>query len=194
MTLWRRVYTERRRVLLPLMVAALANVAAFLVVVLPLQRSVTRAGADAETATLNLATARQFERQVRTATTSRERADRELELFYQDVLPSSFATAERTMRRWIQQAARETGLTYQTANFDWETVPDSTLSRAFTNVILSGRYADIREFLHLVESADEFLVVEQVELNQSPSLASRGAGTIEVALLVSTFFMTEPAR
>lgn len=194
MTLWRRIYAERRRVLLPLIATALANVAAFVLVVLPLGRSVAQAEADAQTSTVNLATARQFERQVTTATASRERADRELEQFYQEVLPGGFADAERTMRRWIQQAARDTGLAYETANFDWETVDQSPLSRAFTDVLLNGRYADIRRFLHLVESADEFLVVERVELSQSAMLGSRGGGAVEVSLLVSTFFIAEPVH
>ncbi len=194
MTLWRRIYEERRNVLLPLIVAALANVAAFAFVVLPLGRSVAAAEAQAQNATLSLVTARQIERQARNATSSRERADRELAQFYTGVLPRSFAVAERTTRRWLQQAAREAGLDYRAANFSWEAVRESPLSRAYADVTLRGRYADMRRFLHAVEAADEFLVVERVELAQSSSTAAASGGTIEISLLVSTFFVTEPER
>ena len=61
MTLWRRIYGERRRVLLPLVLAAAANVVLFTVVVLPLSRSVAGAEAQAQNAALNLAAARQLE-------------------------------------------------------------------------------------------------------------------------------------
>jgi Tfp pilus assembly protein PilO len=192
--LWRRIYAERRRVLLPLIVAAVVNVAIFLLVVLPLGRSVAAAESAAQTATFNLASARQLERQARNATTSRERADRELQQFYTAILPNSFPDAERTTRRWLQEAARDAGLEYRGANFAWEEVRESPLSRAFSGVTLRGRYADIRRFLHAVESADEFLVVERVELAQSANTAPASSGMLEVALLVSTFFVTEPAR
>jgi Tfp pilus assembly protein PilO len=61
-------------------------------------------------------------------------------------------------------------------------------------VTLRGRYADIRRFLHAVESADQFLVVERVELAQSTATTPANTGILEVSLLVSTFFVTEPPR
>jgi Tfp pilus assembly protein PilO len=73
-------------------------------------------------------------------------------------------------------------------------VRESPLSRAYSDVTLRGRYADIRRFLHAVESAGEFLVVERVELAQSSTSTPANAGVLEVSLLVSTFFRTEPAR
>ena len=194
MTLWRRIYGERRRVLLPLVLAAAANVVLFTVVVLPLSRSVAGAEAQAQNAALNLAAARQLDRQARSATASRDRADRELQQFYTDVLPGSFAAAERTTRRWLQQAALEAGLDYRAANFAWEDLRESELSRAYAEVTLRGRYADIRRFLHAVEAAEEFLVVERVNLAQPASGGGTNAGTLEVSLLVSTFFVAEPVR
>lgn len=191
MTLWRRIYAERRRVLLPLLLAMAANVVVFLLVVLPLGRSVAASEAAAQAAAFDLASARQLERQARNATASRDRADRELQQFYTSVLPRSFAVAERTANRWLQQAAREAGLDYRGANFAWDEVRDSPLSRAFSNATLRGRYADIRQFLHAVESANEFLVVERLELGQPNAATGGSAGLLEVSLLVSTFFLTE---
>jgi Tfp pilus assembly protein PilO len=192
MNLWRRVYAERRRVLLPLIVASVANLVVLLVAVLPLGRSVAAAETEAENAAINLASARQLERQARNASTSRDRADRELRQFYTSILPSNFAVAAKTTNRWLQEAARDAGLEYRGANFAWEAVRESKLSRASSDVTLRGRYADIRRFLRAVESAEEFLVVERLELAQ-PAM-SGAEGMLEVALVVSTFFVTEPAR
>lgn len=192
MSLWRRIYAERRRVLLPLIVASVANLVVLLVAVLPLGRSVAAAEAEAQNAAMSLVSARQLERQARNATTSRDRADKELRQFYTGILPRDFAVAAKTTNRWLQQAARDAGLEYRGANFAWEAVRESSLSRAWSDVTLRGRYADIRRFLRAVESADEFLVVERLELAQ-PTM-SAAEGMLEVSLLVSTFFVTEPAR
>jgi Tfp pilus assembly protein PilO len=194
MSLWRRIYAERRRVLLPLIIAAVVNVAVLLLVLLPLGRSVAAAEIAAQDATLKLAQARQLERQARNATTSRDRADRELQQFYTTVLPNGFAVASRTTNRWLQEAARNAGLEFRGANFDWEAVRESPLSRAYSDVTLRGRYADIRRFLHAVESAEQFVVVERVELAQSTTTSPANTGILEVSLLVSTFFVTEPPR
>lgn len=190
MNLWPRIYAERRRVLLPLLIAAVVNAAILLLVVIPLGRSVNAAETDAGNATLALATARQAERQARNVAASRERADRELQRFYADVLPDGFAVAARATNRWLQQAAREAGVTYLGSNFSWEDLRGTSLSRAYSTVSLRGRYQDIRQFLHAVETATEFLVVERVDLAQ-PS-APTSSGTLDVAVIVSTFFVTEP--
>lgn len=192
MNLWRRVYAERRRVLLPLIVALIANLAVLLLVVLPLGRSVAAAETEAQSATMSLASARQLARHARSATTSRDRADTELRQFYTDILPRDFAVAAKTTNLWLQRAARDAGLEYRGANFAWESVRESPLSRAWSDVTLRGRYADIRRFLRAVESADEFLVVERLALAQ-PTM-SGADGLLEVSLVVSTFFVTEPAR
>lgn len=194
MSLWRRIYAEHRRVLLPLIIAAVVNVAVLLLVLLPLGRSVAAAEIAAQDATLKLAQARQLERQARNATTSRDRADRELQQFYTTVLPDGFAVASKTTNRWLQEAARDAGLEFRGANFDWEAVRESPLSRAYSDVTLRGRYADIRRFLHAVESAEQFVVVERVELAQSTTTSPANTGILEVSLLVSTFFVTEPPR
>ena len=106
------------------------------------------------------------------------------------MLPPTFAAAQRTTNRWIQDAARQTGLEYIDSSFTWDRVRDSALSRASSDVTLRGRYADIRRFLSEIEAAREFLIVEEVELRQ-PASAGDGSG-LEVGLVVSTFFLAEP--
>jgi Tfp pilus assembly protein PilO len=173
-------------------VAALVNVALFVVVVLPLGRSVAAAETAAADATRQLALARQQERQARNAASSQERADRELRRFYAEVLPDSFPVASRATNRWLQQAARDAGLEYRGATFNWEALRESTLSRAYSTATLRGRYANIRQFLHAVETATEFLVVESVELAQATTPGA--SGLLEVRVVVSTYFSNGPGQ
>lgn len=189
MSLWRRIYTERRSALLPLFIVAAVNLAVALLVVLPLRRSVDSSAAAAENAQVAVLSARQQLTQAREAAASHERADDELTRFYTEVLPSTFAAAQRTTNRWVQDAARRTGLEYIDSSFSWDRVRESTLSRASSDVTLRGRYADIRRFLREIEVAPEFLIVEEVELRQPASTGD--TGSLEVGLVVSTFFVTE---
>ncbi len=189
MSLWARVYEDRRRVILPLAVLAAAGIAALLFGVWPLQSRVAATENAALEASVDLATARRLERQARDAAANRKRADADLQTFYADVLPRDFATATRTTNRWLQEAARDAGLEFKSAHFDWSPIRDSRLSRAFSTVTLSGRYANIRRFLYAVETASEFIVVEQVGLAEASSTRGRG-GSLDVSLVVSTYFLS----
>jgi Tfp pilus assembly protein PilO len=143
-------------------------------------------------ASVELATARRLERQARDAAVNRKRAETDLQTFYTDVLPRDFATATRTTNRWLQEAARQAGLEFKSAHFDWAPIRDSRLSRAFSTVTLSGRYANIRRFLYAVETASEFIVVEQVGLAETSS--TRGSdGGLDISLAVSTYFLSPAA-
>ncbi|MFO7301571.1 MAG: GspMb/PilO family protein [Acidobacteriota bacterium] len=192
MSLWRRIYDERRSVLLPLFAAALANLLVLIFVVMPLRRSVASSEESAQQAAIGLVAARQALNRAHDAAASRERADEQLQQFYSTVLPSGFPEATRATNRWLQDAARAAGLEYVGSSFAWEPVRDSVLSRASSDVTLRGTYGNIRRFLADVEAADLFLVVEQLQLRQSS--ASRAAGTLDVGLVVSTYFLTESPR
>src|SRR5690242_20784510 len=105
MSLWRRIYHERRAVVLPLVLAIVANVAVFALAVLPLEGVVRSSRSDALGATAALAAARRAERLAGDARTGKERADQELHTFYADVLPADQATARKTVTHWMEQAA-----------------------------------------------------------------------------------------
>lgn len=192
MTLWARIFHERRRVLVPLGVALVVNIAVLVLAVLPL-RSVIRAtevrSIDAMRA---LADARRLERQATQARTSKIRADDELRKFYTDVLPADFQAAETATNLWLAQAAQGAGLVFKGSHFEWNDIRDSVLSRASARITLEGTYADIRRFLYAVETAEEFIIVERVELaNQGDQPGT--AGRLQVSLIVSTYFLTTPS-
>jgi Tfp pilus assembly protein PilO len=58
--------------------------------------------------------------------------------------------------------------------------------------VLTGQYADILQFLHAVEIAPQFVIIERMELTQS-SLGRSGDGTmLELTLELATYFIAEP--
>lgn len=193
MTIWRRIFEEQKRILLPLAIAIVANVAVLALAVLPLRTAVASANARAIDTLRELAEARRLDRQVTLERTSKERADEELRKFHTEVLPRDFATAETTANLWLTRAAEDAGLSFKGSHFDWDAVRDSRLTRGVSRVTLEGRYPNIRRFLYAVETAREFLIVEKVELaEQSDQPAANGR--LQVSLVVSTYFLTPPAR
>ena len=190
MSLWRRIFEERKQVLLPLGIALVANIAVLMLAVLPLQTAVASADARAVGAMRELGDARRLDRQVTQARTGKVRADEELHKFYTEVLPRDFPTAQTTTNLWLTQAAEDAGLSFKGSHFDWDAIRDSALSRAFSRVTLEGRYPNIRRFLYDVEKAKEFIVVEKVELAEQGDQPAAN-GLLEVSLVVATYFQTK---
>ncbi len=190
MPLLRRIFEERRRVLLPLSIVLAANIAVLVLAVVPLQTAVSMAENGASDAMRTLGEARRAERQATAARASKERADVELQKFYTDVLPASYGTARQTTTIWLTEAAKDAGLEFKGSHFDADQIRDSRLARAVSKITLQGRYPNIRKFLYAVETAKEFIVVEKVELaEQGDRLAANGV--LQVTLTVSTYFMTK---
>jgi Tfp pilus assembly protein PilO len=190
--LWRRIFEERKRVLLPLVIVLVTNGAALVLAVLPLKTAVASSESASINAMKDLGEARRLDRQVSQARVSKDHADQELRRFYTEVLPHDFPTAQKTITLWLTDAASEAGLQFKTSHLDWSEVHDSRLSRAFLRVTLEGSYPNIRRFLYAVETAQEFIVVEKVELAQQNDQPTAG-GALEVSLVVATYYTTKPA-
>jgi len=193
-TLWSRVYRERRRVIVPLAAALTINVGILALVVIPLGRRAASAQEEATAGRVALASAKLLERQAGQAATRRGTADAELQRFDHDILPSDFPTATRTTNLWLYHAARDAGLEFRTSRFDTKELRDSRLTRAYATVTLVGRYPDIRKFLAAMETAKEFVVLERIELAQSDATQQGPNDRLEIALAVSTFFLTPPVQ
>lgn len=192
MNLWRRVFEERRRTVLALVIVILANLAVLVVAVLPLQATVGSAQSEALAVRLELASTQKLERQARDARASKERATTELKNFYEEILPADAASAQKITSPWLNEAARSAGLVFKGARFTSSAMRESRLSRASAKVTLQGRYPNIRRFLYELETAKEFIVVEKVELAQPDQLSS--GGLLEISLDVATYFLTPAGR
>ncbi len=193
MSLWRRVLTERRVVVVPLLTALAINLLIVGLAVVPLTRSVAGDETRAGDVKLALAEAHRAARIANDTRTSQVQAAEELSKFYAEVLPSSLADARSLLYPDLAALAAETGLTYGSSIFEPEEVEDSPLMRYRTDVTLTGEYAGIRRFLYHLDTSPKFFVVERVALGQSGQLRG-GGGSLEVVLQVATYYSrTAPA-
>jgi Tfp pilus assembly protein PilO len=191
MSLWRRIYQERRAVMLPLLIFLAANVLVLAVVVVPLVQNVSALQTDAENASMNLIRSRFKDRQAKDALGSKDRADQELKKFYVEILPNADTGARKVMS-FLARTAAENGVDLERTSQEQKAVDDSHLVRVTGNVTLTGTYTNIRKFLYAVETAEEFVVVEGVGLKQESDTRSGSAGGLVVNLDVATYYLTAP--
>jgi Type II secretion system (T2SS), protein M subtype b len=190
MSLWRRVYQERRSVVLPLVVFLLANVGVYVLGVLPLGRSVESDRTAAFDALAGLGAARLVDTTAKNARARKEQADLELKKFYGDVLPTGASGAVNIVSFWLQQTAEAAGLQFKSNQTSQEPVKDSRLTRVASTVTLRGDYANVRRFLYAAETAPQFVVIEKVRLAEPANSDSATGGGLELVLDVSTYYVT----
>jgi Tfp pilus assembly protein PilO len=191
MSLWRRVVTERRALVVPLITIVAINLVVLALAVYPLERSVAGDEARAGDVKLALADARRTERVANDTRASKQRADEDLKKFYADVLPASHAAARDMLYLQINTLGRETGLMVQDSSFEPERVEKSSLMRFRVDVSLTGNYANIKKFLYRLETASEFFVVEGVKLGQAGQTQG-SSGALEVVLQIATYYTGAP--
>jgi hypothetical protein len=189
MTLLGRIFAERRAIMVPLVLFLLANIGVLLVVVWPMQRAVNGADEARYQATMKLAATRKLETDWKAKRNSKDRADIELQKFYGEILPTSFGTARSVANFFLQRVAAESRLVLRSG--PWEPAPlkDSRLTRVSGTVTLLGDYANIRRFLYEVETAQEFVVIERVELSEANS--TQNDNQLELTLSVATYYLTD---
>jgi Tfp pilus assembly protein PilO len=187
MTPTRRILTEKRALIWPIVLVLVANVALFILVVYPLSKKVAGGEQEAEASAAALAQARREHAAAQATVAGKGQADEELQKFYADVLPPDLGGARRLTFLRIDQLARETGLRLLTQRATSAAVRDSALTKWTHEVALSGEYKDIRRFIHALETAPDFLVLENVELTQS----EEGTRGIDVTVHIATYFRSE---
>ncbi len=183
MPLARRAAAEHRRVLIPLAVAILVNVAAYGAFVYPLSQrvaNVEQRNAGAERA---LAAASADFEQASGMLTGKDRASAELTTFYQDLLPPDLSGARRMTQLRLQQLARESGLRFQRDSYEPVPQRNSALTKLEISMVLAGSYADMRQFLHEIEVSPEFIVIDNVAIAEGAD-----GGPLVVSLELSTFY------
>lgn len=186
-TLVRRVVAEHRRLVLGLGVAVLINALVYAFVVYPLSERVANVAERERAAEETLAQARAAHDQASGTLTGKSRAAAELTTFYQDVLPQDLAGARRLTYLRLARLARESGLDYQRASYAPVVETGSTLTRLQIQLVLSGTYPDMRNFIYQLETASEFVVIDNVHLAEG---ADEG-GSLVVTLDLSTYFRNQ---
>lgn len=184
MTPTARILQEKRALVWPLVLALLANIALFAFVVYPLSRKVANGEQQANASAAALAEARRSHAAARATVSGKSEADDELQRFYGEVLPPDLSAARGMTFVRLDQLAQKTGLRLRDQRATTAAERQSSLAKMTITVSLSGEYRDIRAFIHELETAPDFLVLENVDLSQS----SREERGIDVTVQIATYF------
>jgi len=187
MALLKRIAQEKRSIVLPLAVAAVANVLAYALVVRPLAAKSAGASERAAAATAARRAAEREEGLAQALVTGKSRADEELGAFYEKVLPADQSAARRMTYASLPALARRTNVRYETRHFNVEddktTDPGKHLGHLVIRMVLQGEYGNIRNFIYQLESSPEFVIIDDVTL-----LEGTGDESLTLTIDLSTYF------
>ncbi|MBM3781014.1 MAG: hypothetical protein FJW29_04965 [Acidobacteria bacterium] len=152
--------------------------------VLPLASSADAGSRRAQAAAQQLATATLELAQATTLREAASQAQQDLVRFQTTVLPADVAAARRLTHLKLSQMAREHGVAFQRSASATEEVRESALERLRVSYVLVGDYQDIRALIHVIETAPDFLVLDNVSLAEGADPQAPLTLTLEL----STFF------
>lgn len=181
--LMQRVMREHRRVIVPLAIALGVNAALYAGVVYPLSQSVANIEQRDRAAEEELRAAQRDHMEATGTLTGKDRASAELATFYKDVLPANLSGARRLTHLRLAQLARESNLKFLRATFEPKLERDRTLTQLKIEMALSGSYDNVRAFIHQLETAPEFVVIDNIEIGQGAE-----GGPLGVTLHLSTYY------
>jgi Type II secretion system (T2SS), protein M subtype b len=182
---WRRVFVEKRAPILALLVGAVANVAVYVLAVYPLA---VKSGGAADRASVAAASRRAAEQDFAGATalvTGKTRAEQELSTFYDKVLPADESHARRQTYTALPNLARRANVRFaeRKTDVDLSMSKNSRVGRLQIRMVLSGEWESIRQFIYDVESASEFVIIDDVILAQTDP-----SKPLTLTLELSTYF------
>ena len=164
--LGRRVFRENRAIILPLVIAALANILVYGLVVYPLRLKSAGAADRAANATTSLKAAEQDYAAARELVASKSRAEQELVTFYGKVLPADQLAAIRLTYGPLPALARKSNVKVIARHWNPDTDKKNTrLAHLVMHVSLEGDYEAFRQFIYALETAPEFVIVDDVTIS-----------------------------
>jgi Tfp pilus assembly protein PilO len=187
-TLARRVFAENRTPIIWLGAVLVVNVLVYAFGVYPLSQRVANVAERNASAARSLADARRENQQAAGALTGKDQAVTKLAKFYTDVLPRDLSSARQLTHLRLAQMARMHNLRYGRADSEPVLSKDSKLTQLKVELNLGGSYTGVRGFLHSLETAPQFVVIDNVSLAESQDSSDR----VEVTLQVSTYYRSAP--
>jgi len=184
MTTLRRVLAEKRGLIYPLVAAVLLNAALFIAVVYPLSLKVANGARDAQAAANGRKAAQGEYDAARATVTGKAAADGELKKFYSAVLPPDLSAARRIVYAKMDKLASAASVTPARRDLEETQARGSDLGKLTATVVLVGEYRNIRRFIHDLETAPDFMILENVALSQG---SDRDRG-LTVIVKVATYF------
>ena len=187
-TLARRVVAENRKALIWLAAAFSVNLLVYGFGVYPLSQRVANVSQRNDAAAQSLAEARREQGLAAGALTGKDRAVSELATFYTSVLPQDLAGARRLTHLRLAQLARMNNLRYGRASSEPVPNKDSKLTQLKIELSLAGSYAGVRGFVHSLETAPEFVVIDTLQLTESGDRDD----SVELVVALSTYYRSAP--
>ncbi len=186
-TLLQRILSEKRAILLPLLLLAIANVVLYVVVVFPLSRQVVNAESEATLQHQQLNAARFDLKAAKATVTGKAQADSALQQFYKEVLPADQSSALRVTYTRLAKLAHESNVKLEHGTNSVSREKGSSLSKLTTTYTLSGDYRNVRKFIYAIETAPEFIVIENIALTSSGEQQQQKSG-LAMTLDIATYF------
>jgi len=104
--------------------------------------------------------------------------------FYEKVLPANLTTARRLTYASLPELARKTGVRYEARSAsNEETEKNAKLGHMKIKMVLQGDYRNIRQFIYELESAPNFLIIDDLTITEK---SANEAQTLTIDL--STYF------
>jgi type IV pilus assembly protein PilO len=182
-----RVMAEKRHLIVPLVIGVVANALLYAVVVFPLGRQVTSAEAEANLQHEQLNRARVDYQSAKATVTGKQLADAALQKFYTDVLPTDQSIARKLTYTRLAQLAKQANVKLEHGVNEVKHEKGSTLSKLTTTYTLSGDYRDVRRFIYSLETAPEFIILENIGLSASSGEQAQGRA-LAMNLEIATYF------
>jgi hypothetical protein len=186
MSIWARAVADKRRIIVPLVVGIIANVVLYVVVVFPLGRQVLSTEQEERAARDELVQARQDYNNAKATVSGKQQADAALQKFYKDVLPGDLSTARRLTFTRLADLAKQANVRLEHGTNENVHEKGSSLWKLTTRYTLEGDYRDVRKFIYALETAPEFMVLENIGLTSTgsdqPQQSNKGvAMNLEIA-------------
>ncbi len=183
----KRVMAEKRHLIVPLVLAIIANALLYAVVVFPLGRQVISAEEEAHVQHQQLNRARLDYQSAKATVSGKQQADSALRKFYKDVLPADQGIARKLTYTRLAQLAKQANVKLEHGTNVVEHEKGSALSKLTTTYTLTGEYRDVRRFIYSLETAPEFIVLENVGRSASTGEQQQTRG-LSMNLDIATYF------
>ena len=188
MMLWKRILIEKRALVVPLAVGIVLNITAYALWVYPLGVKSVGAADRAAAAAQTLKAAERDIANARALVGGKSRAEQELATFYDKVLPEDLSAARRLTYASLPALAQKTNVKFIDRRTDADPPEKgSRLALLKANTKLQCDYNSFRQFIYALESAPEFVIIDNVVLTQPDP-----GKPLTLSLDLSTYYVVKP--
>lgn len=184
MPLWKRIFVEKRALIVPLALGIVGNIAAYGLWVYPLGVKSAGAADRAAAAAQSLQAADQELASARALVVGKSRAEQELSTFFDKVLPADLPSARRLTYATLPSLAKKSNVKLMDRRFEVErSEKNARLGLLKVHTVWQCDYESFRQFIYALESASPFVIIDDVSLAQSEA-----AKPLTLVMELSTYF------